>query len=116
MAAEWPRYRRDDSDFPNTVVEGITACGFANVISWQLSQWLPCRERLHDLIKCDNDLRAPDAVFLERHELDEANDDTFIPRKLCELDDLIFIETAQQHTIHFHRIETNFPCRTNSGK
>ena len=56
----------------------------------------------------------PDAVLFQRHELDEAHDHAFFAREHAEGNDLIFVESAQQHAIHFHRPQARTPRRADA--
>ena len=60
--------------------------------------------RVH-LVEADDGVRRPDAVFFERHELDEADDDAFAAGELGEGHDLVVVEAAQQDAVDLDRAE-----------
>src|SRR5262249_18988691 len=116
VSAERMRDRSDDPNLADAVFKGITPRCLAGRMLGQRLERLELRELGDDLIERHHDLRAPHAIFFERHELDEADDYAFVAGEFAELDDLIFIEAAQQNTIDLHRIESSASGRPNSGE
>src|SRR4051812_5781640 len=114
MSAEGMRDGSDDAYLADPVLKGVTARGLAGRVRRKRPQRLPCRERSHDFIERDYHFGVPDAIFLERHEFDEAHYQTLLARELRELDDLILVEAAQQHAIYLHGIETCSLGRANA--
>ena len=53
----------------------------------------------------DDGLRLPGAVFFQRHELDEADDDALAAGELGEGLDLGVVESAQQHAVDLDRAQ-----------
>ncbi len=70
--------------------------------------------RRENFVECDYDLRRPDAVFFQRHELDEAHGHAFFAREAAEGGDLIVVEAAQQHAVDLHRIQADTLRRANA--
>ena len=66
------------------------------------------------LVVADDRVGGPDAVFLQRHELDEAQDDAFAAGEFDEGDDLFVVEAAKQHAIHLHRTKAGGLRRANA--
>ena len=58
----------------------------------------------------------PGAAFFERHEFDEAHGDAFFAREHAEGDDLIFVEAAHQHAVHFQRPQPGAARGANAGE
>src|SRR5208282_2865993 len=102
----------DDADFTDAVVEGIAARGFAGAVGGQGNQGAKTVELAHHLLERDDYLRGPQAVFFQRHELDKANDHALVAREAGKGDNLIVVEAAQQHTVHFDRAQ---PCTLSSA-
>src|SRR5271157_578596 len=101
MPAEGMRYGRDNTDLADAIVEDITARGFAAGVA-DFAQRHEFSHAAHDLVERDHDLRRPDAVFFQRHELDEADSDAFLTREAAEGGDLVVVEAAQEHAIDLH--------------
>ena len=70
--------------------------------------------RSHDFVERDDDLRRPHAVFLQRHELDEAQGHAFFAREASEGGNLIVVEAAQQDAVDLHRIQADTLRRADS--
>src|SRR5262249_39879718 len=105
----------DDPNLADPIVKFITSCGLT-VLVGGLDQRFVLRHASQDFFKPDDDLRRPDAVFLEGHELDKTHDHTFCARELAEGNNLIFIEAAQQYTIDLYRIEASASRGTNTSE
>ena len=58
----------------------------------------------------------PGASFFERHEFDEAHGDAFFAGEHAEGNDLVFIEAAHQHAIHFQRPESGAAGGADAGE
>ena len=58
----------------------------------------------------------PGAAFFERHEFDEAHGDAFFAREHAEGDDLVFVEAAHQHAVHFQRPQPGAARGANAGE
>ncbi len=71
---------------------------------------------LEDLFERDHHFRRPHAVFFQRHEFDEAQHHAFFACELSEGDDLVFVESAQQHAIHLYRIKSRRFRGADSGE
>ncbi len=105
MAAERVRYWRDDPNFSHAVVEAVAPRRFAARVR-NFHQRLELRHPLQDLLQPHHDLRRPHPVFFQRHEFDKAHDNVFVARELAKPSDLSVVEPAQQHAIHFDRIQS----------
>src|SRR5258706_11235571 len=81
-----------------------------------LYQRFELRHAGDNFVQRDNDFGRPDAIFFERHEFDETHDDVFFAREDAEGNDLVFVESAEQHTIDLHRIETGTAGGANAGE
>ncbi len=106
VAAKGMRHRRNNADLSTTVIEGITPCRFRELSRRQRNQGSHPVQSFNNLIQANDHFRRPDAVFFQRHELNEANDDVFRPGKLGKGLDLILIKSAQEHGIHLDRSQT----------
>src|SRR5581483_4753233 len=115
MPAERMRNRRDDPDFPHTVIEPVPARSLAAGM-WNLVQRTVLGHALEDFVQGDHHRGRPDAVFLERHELDEADDHTLLARKHPEWNDLVFVEAPHEHAINFERPEPGMAGSANPGE
>src|SRR5262249_19529994 len=104
-AAEGPGDGRDDADLAYAVVEGEALRGLAGGSARQRYQGAYGADTRLQLVIADHRVGGPGAVFLERHELDEAQDGGFATGEFNEGNDLIIVETAEQHAIHLHRTE-----------
>src|SRR5206468_7069390 len=102
-------------NFTYPVVETVAAGGLTASMR-NFDQRTVLRHTVQNFVQCDDCCRHPRATFLKRHELDEANDDTFFAGEHAEGNDLVFVEAAHQHTIHFERPETGAARGTNSGE
>src|SRR5208282_6078701 len=109
MSTERLRHRRDDADLAHAIVEGVAPRRLAAGVR-DLYQRPEGADAIQNFRERDHDLRRPHTVFLQRHELDEAHHHAFGAGELAELDDLIVVEAAQQHAVHFHRVKTR-PAR-----
>ena len=102
MSAEGMRDRRDDADFADAVFEAVAAGGFRARVR-NFDQRAVLGHARQNFIERDYRVGRPGAVFFERHEFDEANGHAFFAREHAEGNDLIFVEAAHQHAIHFQR-------------
>src|SRR3954454_22320560 len=102
MPAERMRYRRNNSDLTNAVVEAIAPRCFA-VLVRNLVQRPIFSHTLENFIQGYNHLRRPYAIFFERHELDKAYDYPLLARELAKWDDLVFVEGSHQYAVHLDR-------------
>jgi hypothetical protein len=71
---------------------------------------------MEDFIESNNYGGRPYPALLERHELNEADDDTFFAGEDAKRDDLIFVEAAHEHAIHLHRPQLSTAGGTDSGE
>src|SRR2546423_1667300 len=115
VSAKRMRNRRDDSDLSDAIVEAITPRGLAAFMR-NFYQWPVFRHAMKDFIQSYDRLRRPDPIFLQRHKFNEAHDHAFFSREQAKRNDLIFIEAAHQHTIDFHRPQSNPSRLPNSRK
>src|SRR6202041_1494651 len=99
------RYGGDDADFPHTIVESVAARGFTGVVGGQSHQRAKAVELVDHLLQRNDYFRGPQAVFFERHELDKANNHALVAREAGKGNDLVIVEAAQQHTVHFDRAQ-----------
>src|SRR6266481_10063822 len=104
MSAERMRYRSDNSNLAQAIGEAISPRRFAALVRNLLQRQILGHTR-ENLVECYHNLRSPNAVLFERHEFDEAHHHSLFPRELPKVDDLIFIEAAQQHAIDLYGIE-----------
>jgi hypothetical protein len=82
---------------------------------WQLYQWPESLQpRLHFLERKDR-VRRPEALFFKRHEFDEPNDDAVVAGKPREGNDLVVVETAQQHAVYLDLVEAGLLGGANPG-
>ena len=65
----------------------------------------PAIQPLHDFIQRNDDVRRPEPIFFERHELDEADDHALLRENSAKGIDLVFVEAAQKDAVNFHRPE-----------
>src|SRR5208337_1564455 len=91
-------------DLADAIVEDVAARGFAASVA-DFAQRHELGHAAHDLVERNHDLRRPNAIFFQRHELDEANGHAFLAREAAEGGDLVIVEAAQEHAIDLHRIE-----------
>src|SRR6185312_3842869 len=96
-------------------VEAVAAGGFAAGMR-NFHQWPVFAHAVQDLIERDHGIGRPDPVFFERHELDEAHHHAFFAREHAERDDLVFVESAHQHAVDFHRPQTHAAGFTDTGQ
>ena len=61
----------------------------------------PCASRISSSVTTVSGVQV--RSFFERHEFDEAHDHALFAREHAEGDDLVFVEAAHQHAIHFQR-------------
>src|ERR1700730_10631321 len=99
------RYRRDDSNLAHAIGKAVSPRRFAALVR-NLFQRQILRHARENFIERTHNFRSPDAVLFERHEFDEAHDYPLCPRYLSKVNDLIFIEAAQEHAIDFYGIES----------
>ena len=113
MAAEGAGDGSDDADLADAVGEGEPAGGLAGCARRQFAQagGAPCVEAGDDLVHWDHGLGPPGAGvfgggwFFQRHELDEADDDSLAAGELGEWLDLGVVESAQQDAVDLDRAE-----------
>ena len=115
MAAEGMRYGRDDADLSQAVIKGVPAGCLAQAMG-KLTQGTKAVQRFQNLIHSDHNLGRPNPVLFERHELDKADHYTFLAGETSELNDLVFIESAQKNTVDFDRMESGAPGGPDAGK
>src|ERR1700679_2928039 len=115
-SAKGLRYRCDDADFPDAVVEGIAARGFPRAVRCKSHQRAEAVQFCDYLGERNNHVRRPQAIFFEGHELDKSNDYAFITRKAREGDDLVVIKAAQQHAVHLDRPQAGSLGGAHSGQ
>src|ERR1700675_3816585 len=108
MSAEWMRHRGDDSKLAHAIREAISPRRFAALVRNLLQREI-LRHARENLVERNYNFRSPNAIFLQRHEFDEAHHHSLFPRELSKVNDLILIEAAQQHAIDFYRIEPRLP-------
>ena len=72
--------------------------------------------RTQDFIERNHRLRRPRAAFFQRHEFDEAHGDAFFAREHAEGNDLVFVEAAHEHAVHFQRPESGAACGADAGE
>src|SRR5579864_5772322 len=102
MPAEGMRDRCDDSDFADAVIEAITAGGLRMGVR-NFDERPVLGYARQNFVECHNGRGRPDAVFFERHELDEADDDAFFAGEHSEGDDLVFVEATQEDAVDLDR-------------
>src|SRR5258708_21055882 len=115
MSAERMPHRRDDSNLTHAIGEAIPTRRFAALVSNLLQRQI-LRHARENLIERNHNFRSPNAVLFERHEFDESHYHALFPRELFEVNDLIFIEAAQQHAIDFYRIKPRPPGCADSSQ
>src|SRR5690348_15108634 len=115
MSAERVRDGRDDADLAQAVVKGVAPRGFAGRVG-QLAHRTKMIQLLQDLIHANHNIRRPYAVFFKGHEFNEAHHHAFLAGEAGELDDLVFIEAAQQDAIHLHRFQADTFRGANAGE
>src|SRR5258708_2576545 len=98
MPAERIRHRCDDSDFANSIVETITPRRFAPSMR-NFHQRPILSHAAEDFFKRNNNIGRPDALFLERHELDEAHNNTLFACEQAKGNNLVFVETPHYYAI-----------------
>src|ERR1019366_2498596 len=103
VPAERMRHWRDDPNLALAIAEAIAPRRFARLVRHLLQRQI-LRHAGDDLIEAHDDFRRPDAVLFERHEFDEAHHHPLFPREHPKRNDLILIESAQEHAIDFYRI------------
>src|SRR5258708_18033782 len=113
MSAKWMRHRRDDSNLASAIGEAISPRRFTALVRNLLQRQI-VRHARENFIERNHNLRSPNAVLFERHELDEAHHHPLFPRELPKVNNLIFIKAAQQHAIDFYRIEPRLPGCTDA--
>src|SRR3981189_1422636 len=113
MSAERMRYRSDNSNLAQAIGEAISPRRFAALVRNLLQRQI-LRHARENLIERNHNFRSPNAILFERHEFDEAHHYPLFPRELPKVNDLIFIEAAQQHAIDLYRIEPRLPGCANS--
>ena len=106
----------NDADFAYAVREGVAAGGFAGLPGSDRDERQLARDALSDLFESDNDLGRPEAAFLERHELDEADDDVFLTRKTCEPLNFSVVESAEKDAVDFDGSQSGGFGRTDPGE
>src|SRR6516164_9871841 len=104
MSAERMRHWSDYADLALSVFEDVAARGLA-ALMFNLAQRHEIGHAADNLIERDHDLRRPYAIFFQRHEFDEADDNGFFAREPAEGGDLIIVEAAQENAIHLHWIQ-----------
>src|SRR5208283_30486 len=102
LSAEGVRHGSDDTDLADTVFKFVAASGFAALV-FDLAKRHELCHTTDDFIEGDDDLGGPDTVFLQRHELDEADNDSLLASETAECGDLVIVEAAQEDTIHLDR-------------
>src|SRR5215475_11404381 len=70
VSAKGVGHWRNDADLPNTIVEAVAACGLGARVR-NFHEWAIFSHPFQDFGECHHNVRRPDSVFLERHELDE---------------------------------------------
>src|ERR1051325_8808412 len=108
------RYRCNDADLSDAVVEAIAERRFAAGMR-NFYQRPVFGHAAQDFIEGDNCFRRPYAVFFQRHEFDKAYDDAFLTREHAEGDDLVFVEAAHQDTVDLDRPKLYTLCGADAG-
>src|SRR6476646_1198729 len=98
MPAERMRHGRDDADFAQAVIEGVTAGGLTEFVG-KLAHGTERIQLFQNFIHRDNDVRGPYAIFFQRHEFYEPDHNALFPREAREFHDLVFIESAQENAV-----------------
>ncbi len=112
VAAEGMRDGGDDADFAEAVVEGEAAGGFGEVVGGQRDERTHGVEAGDDLFQRDDCVRRPVACaggvggFFEGHELDEAEDDSFVAGEVGEGFDLRIVEAAEKDAVDLDGAES----------
>src|SRR5579884_396283 len=115
MSAEGVRNRSDDSDFALTVIKSEAPGSFAGPIR-KLADGTKQRQLFHDFIHGYHYLPRPDAILFQRHEFNKADHNAFFTREAGELNDLVFIEPAEQDAIDLDRFQSGALGSTDSGE
>ena len=95
----------DNADFADSVVEGVAAGRFARVGSGKGNHGPELAQAVDHFTDGDNGGGGPEAVFLQRHEFDEADDDAFFAGETGKSRNLLLVEAAQQHAVHLDRVQ-----------
>src|SRR6202140_1944119 len=109
------RHGSDNSNLDDAIREAIPPRCFALSVGNLLERHKLSHAR-KNFIQGDYDYWRPNAIFFERHELDEAHHHMFFARELSEVGDLIFIESAQQHAVDLYRIDPRLPRCAHPGQ
>src|SRR5437016_1294949 len=113
MTAEGMGHGGDDANLTHAIIKNIAACGFAAIMG-DFDQRPVFGHAAQNLVQRDHDIRGPDPVFFQRHELDETQHYAFFPGKPAEGDDLVFVEATHQDAVDLHRSQTGTLSSTNS--
>jgi hypothetical protein len=109
------RDRGDDADFADAVVEAVAARGFGARVR-DFDQRPVLGHAGQDFVERDHRRGRPGAAFFERHEFDEAHGDAFFAGEHAEGDDLIFVEAAHEHAVHFQGPESGAAGGADAGE
>src|SRR5579863_2943109 len=105
----------DDADFADAVAEAVAAGGFGAGVR-DFDQRTVLGHAGQDFVERDHRRGRPGAAFFEWHEFDEAHGDAFFAGEHAEGDDLIFVETAHEHAVHFQGPESGAAGRADAGE
>src|ERR1035441_509061 len=94
VSAKRLRNGGDYADLADTIFKAVAAGGFTALV-FDFLQRHELGHATHDLVQGDDDLRRPDGVFFQWHELDKSNDNAFLASEVTEGCDLVVVETAQ---------------------
>src|SRR5690349_5573813 len=115
MSAERMGYGRNNTDFADAVLETVAPGSFAARVR-DFNQRAVFRHAPQNFVEPDYDVWGPDPIFLQRHELNEADHHAFFAREHAEWNDLVFVEAAHQHAIDFYRPQSQAPGCADAGQ
>src|SRR6185312_4220047 len=109
MPAKWMRDGRDNPNLADSIVKAIAPRRFAAFMG-NFHQRPVFAHAADNFFQRHDGIRGPDAVFLQRHKFDKAQDHAFLTGKHAEGYDLVFVESAHQHAVYFERPQSR-PAR-----
>src|SRR5437868_12638224 len=102
MPAEWVRHWRDNSNFADAICESVAASCLADSAR-DLTQRHEVGHPTDDLLEGHDNFRRPDAIFFQRHEFDETDDDILFAGEAAKGGNLVIVEAAHEDAIDLHR-------------
>src|SRR5438094_625738 len=105
------RDRCDDADLSATTPKFPAPRCFRGIGGSYRSQVEPSLQALQDFAPGHDEILLPRATRIEWHEFDETETEIFLPTELSESFKLVIVQSANDHGVHLHWLQSNFLCQ-----